>query len=37
MKPQGLILEKETINIGKQERQCMTFTTTYQVKGLNDL
>ena len=31
-KSQGLTLDKATINIGKQERQCMTFTTISRVK-----
>jgi hypothetical protein len=30
-------LEKSTINVGKQERQAMTFTTISRVKGLNGL
>ena len=30
-------LEKETINIGKQERQGMTFISIFQVKDLNCL
>ena len=34
---QGLTLEKETINIGKQVRQVMTFTTISHVKYLAGL
>ena len=33
-KSQGLTLERATINIGKQERQGMTFTAISQVKYL---
>ena len=36
-KSQGLTLEKDTINIGKQERQGMTFIATYRVKELAGL
>jgi ATP-dependent DNA helicase PIF1 len=36
-KSQGLTLEKATINIGKQERQGMTFTAISRVKYLNGL
>ena len=36
-KSQGLTLEKATINIGKQERQGMTFTTISRVKDLAGL
>jgi ATP-dependent exoDNAse (exonuclease V) alpha subunit len=36
-KSQGLMLEKDTINIGKQERQGMTFTAISRVKYLNGL
>jgi hypothetical protein len=36
-KSQGLIGEKGTINIGKQERQGMTFTAISRVKYLNGL
>ena len=33
-KSQGLTLDKATINIGKQERQGMAFTTISRVKDL---
>ena len=33
----GLTLEKDTINIGKQERKGMTFTTIYRVEYLEGL
>ena len=36
-KSQGLTLEKATINIGKQERQGLTFTLISRVKSLNGL
>ena len=36
-KSQGLTLDKATINIGKQERQGMTFTTISRVKYLAGL
>jgi ATP-dependent DNA helicase PIF1 len=36
-KSQGLTLQKATINIGKQERQGMTFTAISQVKYLEGL
>ena len=36
-KSQGLTLEKATINIGKQERQGMTFIAISQVKDLASL
>ena len=36
-KSQGMRLDKATINIGKQERQGMTFTTISRVKYLAGL
>lgn len=36
-KSQGLILQKETNDIGKVERQGLTFTTTFRIKSLNGI
>lgn len=36
-KSQGLTLEKATIDIGKTERQGLTFTTISRVKSIDDL